>query len=80
MGTYQNYDLPGAEGAMAVEEEIYLQMCRRWRNIPKPMIAEVQGACIAGGLMLAWTCDLIVASDDARFRDLVVGWGIPGVE
>ena len=80
VGTYQNYTLPGAEGAMAVEEEIYLQMCRRWRNIPKPMIAEVQGACIAGGLMLAWVCDLIIASDDARFRDLVVGWGIPGVE
>src|SRR5205823_14408696 len=25
-------------------------------------------------------CDIIVASDDAEFRDLVVGWGIPGVE
>lgn len=80
VGTWQNYGAKGAEGPMAVEEEIYLQMCRRWRNIPKPMIAEVQGACIAGGLMLAWVCDIIVASDDARFRDLVVGWGIPGVE
>ena len=65
---------------MAREEEIYLQMCRRWRNIPKPLIAEVQGKVIAGGLMLAWVCDIIVASDDAEFRDLVVGWGIPGVE
>ncbi|MBI3954055.1 MAG: enoyl-CoA hydratase [Chloroflexi bacterium] len=80
VGTWQNYGAKGAEGPMAVEEEIYLQMCRRWRNIPKPMLAEVQGACIAGGLMLAWVCDIIVASDDARFRDLVVGWGIPGVE
>jgi enoyl-CoA hydratase len=40
----------------------------------------VQGACIAGGLMLAWVCDLIVASDDAFFQDPVVRMGIPGVE
>ncbi|HMZ29517.1 MAG TPA: enoyl-CoA hydratase-related protein, partial [Thauera aminoaromatica] len=43
-------------------------------------IAMVQGACIAGGLMLAWVCDLIVASDDAYFQDPVVRMGIPGVE
>jgi enoyl-CoA hydratase len=40
----------------------------------------VQGACIAGGLMLAWVCDLIVASSDAFFADPVVKMGIPGVE
>ncbi len=55
-------------------------MCRRWREIPKPTIAMVQGACIAGGLMLAWVCDLIVAADDAFFADPVVRMGIPGVE
>ena len=55
-------------------------MCRRWRDIPKPSIAMVHGACIAGGLMLAWVCDLIVASDDAFFADPVVRMGIPGVE
>jgi enoyl-CoA hydratase len=55
-------------------------MCRRWREIPKPTIAMVQGACIAGGLMLAWVCDLIVAAEDAFFADPVVRMGIPGVE
>jgi enoyl-CoA hydratase len=55
-------------------------MCRRWREIPKPSIAMVHGACIAGGLMLAWVCDLIVAADDAFFADPVVKMGIPGVE
>ena len=49
-------------------------------TIPKPMIAMVQGACIAGGLMLAWVCDMIVASDDAFFQDPVVRMGVPGVE
>jgi len=55
-------------------------MCRRWREVPKPVIAMVHGACIAGGLMLAWSCDFIIASDDAFFSDPVVRMGIPGVE
>ncbi|MCB0994713.1 MAG: enoyl-CoA hydratase [Acidimicrobiales bacterium] len=71
---------PGADGRMARELEVYLGMCRRWREIPKPTIAMVQGACIAGGLMLAWICDLIVAADDAEFADPVVRMGIPGAE
>lgn len=71
---------PGADGRMARELEVYLGMCRRWREIPKPTIAMVQGACIAGGLMLAWVCDLIVAADDAVFADPVVRMGIPGAE
>jgi enoyl-CoA hydratase len=70
----------GAESRFARESEVYVGMCRRWREIPKPMIAKVQGACIAGGLMLAWICDLIVASEDAFFADPVVRMGIPGVE
>ena len=71
---------PGAESRFARESEVYLGMCRRWREMPKPTIAMVQGACIAGGLMLAWCCDLIVAADDAFFADPVVRMGIPGVE
>jgi enoyl-CoA hydratase len=71
---------PGADGRYAREMEVYLGMCRRWREMPKPSIAMVQGACIAGGLMLAWVCDLIVAADDAFFADPVVRMGIPGVE
>ncbi|GAA1844209.1 enoyl-CoA hydratase [Pseudonocardia ailaonensis] len=70
----------GGENRFARESEVYLGMCRRWRELPKPMIAQVQGACIAGGLMLAWVCDFIVASEDAFFADPVVRMGIPGVE
>jgi enoyl-CoA hydratase len=70
----------GADARYAREMEVYLGMCRRWREIPKPTIAMVQGACIAGGLMLAWVCDLIVAADDAFFADPVVRMGVPGVE
>jgi enoyl-CoA hydratase len=71
---------PGAELLYTREQEVYLGMCRRWRDIAKPTIAMVQGACIAGGLMLAWVCDLIVASEDAFFQDPVGRMGIPGVE
>jgi enoyl-CoA hydratase len=70
----------GADARYAREMEVYLGMCRRWREIPKPSIAMVHGACIAGGLMLAWVCDLIVAAEDAYFADPVVRMGIPGVE
>ena len=72
---------PGAELLYTREHEQYLGMCRRWRDISKPTIAMVQGACVAGGLMLAWVCDLIVASEDAFFQDPVNPlMGIPGVE
>jgi enoyl-CoA hydratase len=77
---YDHTNKPAAEFLYTREQEVYLGMCRRWREAPKPTIAMVQGACVAGGLMLAWVCDLIVASDDAYFQDPVVRMGIPGVE
>lgn len=80
VGTACGFDLPGHEGYFAREEEIYLGMCRRWRDLPKPTIAAVHGRCIAGGLMLAWVCDLIIAADDAIFSDPVVTLGVNGVE
>ena len=70
----------GLLGIHEWEAKHYLGFSRRWRDIPKPSIAAVQGACIAGGLLLAWPCDLIIAADDARFSDPVVLMGIGGVE
>ena len=77
---WDHADKPGSENLFVREQELYLGMCRRWRELPKPTIAMVQGACIAGGLMLAWVCDLIVAAEDAFFADPVLKMGIPGVE
>lgn len=77
---YNHDNKPGAEKAYVREQEVYLEFCRRWRSVPKPTIAQVQGGCIAGGLMLAWVCDLIIASDDSFFQDPVVQMGFPGVE
>ena len=80
VGNWGGFAEPNAHGRFAREQEIYLQITRRWRNLAKPTIAEVHGKCIAGGLMLAWACDMIVASDDAEFCDPVVTMGVCGVE
>ncbi len=74
------YRKPGAEGVLAYEEEMFLGLCWRWRNLPKPTIAAVHGLVIAGGLMLMWPCDLVVAARDAVFADPVVALGVNGVE
>ena len=75
------FDGPGWEGMYGTEKEIYLEITERWRNAPKPVIAEAQGSVISGGLMLMWLCDIIVCSDDARFRDNTGSdLGVPGVE
>ncbi|MCF8534491.1 MAG: enoyl-CoA hydratase [Reyranella sp.] len=80
VGTWCGFGCAGAEGWMAREKELYQGLCERWRNIAKPTIAEVQGKCIAGGLMLIWPCDLIIAGEDATFADNTVSMGMTGVE
>ena len=77
---WDHSDKDGAERQYVLEQDVYLGLCRRWAAMPKPAIAMVQGACIAGGLMLAWVCDMIVASEDAFFQDPVVMMAQPGVE
>ena len=54
ISTWGGHAAPGAEGRLSREHEIYLDVSQRWRDLPKPTIAAVQGKCIAGGLMLAW--------------------------
>ncbi|MEV1295945.1 enoyl-CoA hydratase [Pseudonocardia sp. NPDC049635] len=63
------FDASGAEGWYAVEEELFLGLCLRWRDLPRPLIAQVHGKVVGGGLELIWPCDLIVAGDDAVFLD-----------
>lgn len=80
VGTWCGHHAAGAEGVMSAEKELYLGLSERWRNLPKPTIAAVQGKAISGGLMLVWPCDLIVAADDAEFIDITVEMGIAGAE
>jgi len=66
---------PGIAENLKRLSELYLETCLRWREVPKPTIAQVQGYCIMGGLMLASCCDLIIAAEDALFADRAVRWG-----
>lgn len=75
-----DWDNESVADLYAYENEHFLGYCTKWRNIPKPTIAAVQGACIAAGLMVIWPCDIIIAADNARFSDPVVAMGIGGVE
>ncbi len=71
----------GVERLYLQEWHYYFDNTRRWRDLRKITIAQVQGNAISAALMLIWACDLIVASDDARFSDVVaVRLGMPGVE
>src|SRR5246127_4557044 len=86
-GQHPTFSINGAT-RQAVAEKTYLQEwhyffenTRRWRDLRKITIAQVQGNAISAGLMLIWACDLIVAADNAKFSDVVgVRMGMPGVE
>jgi enoyl-CoA hydratase/carnithine racemase len=47
----------------------------RFWDSPKPTIAAVHGACLAGALEIALSCDLTVAADDAVFGEPELKFG-----
>ena len=63
-------------------ELYHARRVERWdaiRSLWTPLVAAVSGFCLGGGCELALSCDLIVASDTARFGQPETGLGIiPG--
>ena len=45
-------------------------------RLPQPVIAAVQGHCYTGSLELALSCDLMIASESAKFADTHGKWGM----
>src|SRR5262249_24143985 len=58
---------PGLPGQYTRAWDLNVENSLRWRDLPKPTIAMVQGYCIFGGWIIASAMDLIIASEDATF-------------
>ncbi len=56
----------GPSGVYERMEKIYLEFGFKWRDLPKPTIAMIQGYCIFGGWQIAASMDLIVCAEDAQ--------------
>jgi enoyl-CoA hydratase len=72
-----------AELAAGTPVSLYLdRRIDRWdaiRNLRTPLVAAVSGYCLGGGCELAMACDLIVASETARFGQPEINLGVlPG--
>lgn len=62
-----------------MEEGISARIGKLIREMPKPVIALVHGYCVGGGLEMAMFCDMIIATDDAKFGQPEVRVGLmPG--
>ena len=57
----------GLRGRFDHSREQFVEKSMRWRNVPKPTIAGVQGYCIFGGWIVASAMDIIYAGDSAMF-------------
>ena len=51
-------------------------VCLALHRIPQPTVAKVRGVAVGAGLNLALSCDLIVASENARFSEIFAKRGL----
>jgi enoyl-CoA hydratase/carnithine racemase len=70
-------DLGGAaEGNIQGGFESYARLLKRLSGYPKPIVARVNGACMAGGMGFMLACDIVIARDDAKFGTPEVNVGL----
>jgi enoyl-CoA hydratase len=74
-------DIKEMAGASAIEmyNSGMIEAWNRLRAIRKPLIAAVSGHCLGGGNELAMMCDMLIASETAKFGQPEINIGvIPG--
>jgi 2-(1,2-epoxy-1,2-dihydrophenyl)acetyl-CoA isomerase len=65
---------------MVYENEIAQRVIRDIRQLPRPVIARVNGVAVGGGCDLALACDIVIASTDASFGEFWIRRGLlPGM-
>ena len=63
-------------GEVAPSRHFQAETLELIEHLPQPVIASVQGHCYTGSLELALACDLLIASDSAKFADTHGKWGM----
>jgi enoyl-CoA hydratase/carnithine racemase len=70
-------DLGGAaDGKIQQGFKSYAELLTRLSGYPKPVVARVNGACMAGGMGLMLACDIVIAKNDAKFGTPEVNVGL----
>ncbi len=72
----------GADLASAADGKIekgfksYAGLLKKMAGYPKPVVAKVNGACMAGGMGLMLACDIVIAKNEATFGTPEVNVGL----
>ncbi len=70
-------DLSGAaDGKIQQGFKSYAELLKKLSCYPKPVVAKINGACMAGGMGLMLACDIVVAKNDAKFGTPEVNVGL----
>lgn len=55
---------------------VFQKVCLAWKDLPMPVIAVIEGACVGAGLQLALGADIRISHADATFSILEAKWGL----
>ncbi|MEE4265741.1 MAG: enoyl-CoA hydratase-related protein [Desulfobacteraceae bacterium] len=70
-------DLGGAvDGKIQQGFKNYARLITRLSSYPKPVVARINGACMAGGMGLMLACDIVIAKNDVKFGTPEVNVGL----